>query len=257
MLKRSAEDGTTGCFWISDSFFDETSNELSIQCSTVPVDVDTASCNTCQEKACLFDLNVDPCEYYDLSENDEYKEIYAQMIAKLKDYYDQQLFAWDGMFGTDYENADPSLFDNFWSPWLSYSQLMDKQVLQYQVYVKNFYESKGSIPNNNNNDNDDGEDVYIHHSKNRNMNINVNNDNINNNNNTFYNNSLSLTTVVSMVIIVSSLFIFWIIKKKYLNKLNTNKISETEPLLKINSNDDNVTNYNGTSFQPILPVQSL
>lgn len=65
---------------------------------------------------CLFDLARDPCEYHDLHEDLEYMT--TGLIWKLEKYHQQAIYP---LFRNNSENgtqANPELFDGFYSPWI-------------------------------------------------------------------------------------------------------------------------------------------
>ena len=84
--------------------------------------------------ALLYPWFISLCEYYDLSQNEEYNEIFETMYAKLKVYYQSQTHPLKDIYATDYDNADPRLFENFWSPWLSKEEAVKKQEAQYVIF---------------------------------------------------------------------------------------------------------------------------
>lgn len=132
----SSVDGKSDCFWTREYMSDEKNENGKLfisECGVVPDDVNTKDCG-CMLEACLYDLDNDPCEYYDLSQQEEYSEIYETMYSKLKVYYENQVHPLKDIYATDYDNANPELFDNFWSPWLTQEQALKKQQAQYVIF---------------------------------------------------------------------------------------------------------------------------
>merc|ERR1712130_1072692 len=71
----------------------------------------------------LFNIATDPCEYYDVKE--EETEIYEKMIEMFETFWSQQAPARFSMFPEDFDTADPSQFDGVWSPWMTRNNIED------------------------------------------------------------------------------------------------------------------------------------
>ncbi|EDO38943.1 predicted protein [Nematostella vectensis] len=75
-------------------------------------------CDSSDGKFCLFDMEEDPCEYHDLS--NQLPEVLAEMKTRLEYYKNIALPPW---FPPINKAANPANFGGFWSPW---KRLKDK-----------------------------------------------------------------------------------------------------------------------------------
>jgi len=69
------------CFWSRDFAISKDTDDLG--CNIVPDDVSTDDCS-CEWDVCMFDLETDPCEYYNLADDEDYTEVKEYMLAALQ-----------------------------------------------------------------------------------------------------------------------------------------------------------------------------
>ena len=105
------------------------------------------SSTRCQINGCLFDLEADPCELSDISDNEEYTEIIATLHARLSEYYDQATDPLEVVYQSDADSSDPNNNDGYWEPWLDLNELENNE----NPYKK--LKPSKLINNNNNNNN--------------------------------------------------------------------------------------------------------
>ncbi|ETO07324.1 hypothetical protein RFI_30068 [Reticulomyxa filosa] len=76
--------------------------------------------NTCTENrwghGCLFDLEKDPCEFTDLS--DQFPQMYHMLYQKLLQYSREMKPPLQLSHGESRQHANPQNFNGFWSPWI-------------------------------------------------------------------------------------------------------------------------------------------
>ena len=128
------------CFW-HRVFGREVDNDQFLQCGQVPAKFMSESSCPCQETACLFDLENDPCEYYDIS--DSFPDVTTQLLDKLTEYSNEQVTPLSGLFNeASYDDVDPTQFyddgeQSFWTPW---DQDTEKwQDMPFELYLAQNY----------------------------------------------------------------------------------------------------------------------
>jgi len=144
------EDGST-CFWGRDFAVDPAHDILGCGAAPltytnagydseddIPGDVTVATCTTsnCAKSGCLYDLSVDPCEYYDIST--QYPDIAQFLYQRLYSYNISQAEPLQTVTKkASVSQYSPKLFDGYWSPFLSSSEVVFEGILKNDVEIKN------------------------------------------------------------------------------------------------------------------------
>ena len=71
------------------------------------------------DEPCVYDIVNDPCEYYDIKDNNT--DIYHQLMQKLLDYNATMVPSLKPLNPPQDEAANPANFGGFWTPWINAS----------------------------------------------------------------------------------------------------------------------------------------
>merc|ERR1712192_87887 len=71
------------------------------------------------QKACVYDIETDPCEYYDVSQNNS--AVYDELYQRLLFYNSSMVTPLATLHPANDTAADPAQFGGFWSPWVNNS----------------------------------------------------------------------------------------------------------------------------------------
>ena len=128
------DNSVSSCFW--ERNFQLESNSDVLGCNGIPDSVNTDTCN-CVQKLCLFDLENDPCEYFDVS--NEYDEIAQALYKKLAVYYNMQTEVLYREFdNVDDDLVNPENTDGFWEPFYDAEEYNIKN-LEFEQLLKSYY----------------------------------------------------------------------------------------------------------------------
>ena len=114
--------------WNGDGSLNEEYSDY-LECGLIPEWVQTESVYDedgnalfpCNDSPCLFNLEADPCEYEDVSEDERYHDLYQFMYNMMMSWHRNQQIPLSSYYaeGIDPE-GDPSVHseDGFWAPWI-------------------------------------------------------------------------------------------------------------------------------------------
>lgn len=120
-VSESTQCWSTWCVLLSAKHGDRFVSTQTIQCTEkgnydFPI-VDFENDCPYNGEPCLYDLDEDPCEYYDIKEAEI--EIFDFMWDLLLEYNESAATALKLEFPDEDEAANPDNFGGFWSPWMS------------------------------------------------------------------------------------------------------------------------------------------
>jgi arylsulfatase A-like enzyme len=111
-------DGSTEDYFWDVNYIENPSIDYStaiVKCSGEEPTLNMSNNCALQKTVCLFNIEDDPCEYRDLS--DEYPSIVDQLMEELQYYYNIQETPVQLTSKGNSTGSDPSLFNGFWTPW--------------------------------------------------------------------------------------------------------------------------------------------
>ena len=133
--------GSLGCWW-ERSFAIDSNNDI-FGCNGIPSSIDTSSGCSCTNTVCLFDLENDPCEYFDVSE--EYDDITQELYKKLVLYYNEQTETLFNYFDDVDDNIiNPDNFGGYWEPFYDSNEYTIDN-LEFEVLLSKYYEYQPDI----------------------------------------------------------------------------------------------------------------
>jgi hypothetical protein len=112
----TTNDDSSSCYW-KDQFASKKDSSV-LGCTGLQSNSDV-SCD-CATTACLFDLSSDPCETINVF--NDYPNVAEYMKALLQAYGEAQFDSLNDYCDADWTKSSPSLFDNYWSPFLDSSE---------------------------------------------------------------------------------------------------------------------------------------
>jgi len=207
------------CFWVRT--FEKSSDNI-LGCGKSPQidDLQNACYNSscASELGCLFDLSGDPCEYYDVSST--YPEIVEYLRSRLKYYNQSQVDPLAIVMPTAPSSVvDPSLYDDYWTPFLQSDEVTFETVLEnnwkkLEIDLKTFSKDnlqKKEIVQLLNKDNKDKKNSKTENHKNN------------------YKNTWTTVWYISAILIITTMLCYYCL---YCNKKNNyEQMSEFQPLL--------------------------
>jgi len=116
------------------------SGTSTIDCGDSSSTVSTISSSRCQgstqEEACLFDIENDPCELFDISDDNE--DVVTLMYTKLQEYYNTLNPPLEMLYDSEESLCNPDNFNGFWTPFVD----LDDYDNMENPYKKNMKKKK-------------------------------------------------------------------------------------------------------------------